>query len=54
VAQLHMLDGSLQLCRDQHPGFSRLDECQQDLVFIRPPWVTGLAGHYAFFAFSPI
>jgi hypothetical protein len=32
--------------------FPRLDKRQQYLVFVRLPGVTGLAGHYAFFALS--
>jgi hypothetical protein len=47
-----MVDAPLQLCGDEHPGFSRLDERQQHLVFFRLPGVTGLARHYAFLAFS--
>jgi hypothetical protein len=50
--ELQIDDAPLQLCGDEHPGFSRLDKRQQHLVFFRLPGVTGLAGHYAFFALS--
>jgi hypothetical protein len=48
-----MFDGSLQLCGDKHPGFSRLDEGQQHLVFFGLPWLTWLPGHYGFLRLQP-